>query len=76
MLMNAMSGIILIAIGLGLVILRGRFARRVIDSQNETFEFHFGEKWTKYTEWVTVLGGIFLIVLGVLDFLGIFQLMG
>jgi len=73
--MNRLAGgIVLIAFGLALITFRGQFARRVIDSQNETFGFHFGEKWTKYTEWVTVLGGIFLIVLGVLDFLGIFIL--
>jgi len=70
------GGVVLDTIGLALTIFRGWFTRRVIDSQNETFGFYFGEKRTKYTEWITSLAGVILATLRVQVVLGKFRLQG
>jgi len=57
------SGIWII-LGLGLIIFRKWYAREIIEFQNRTFGFHYGEKAVVSAEWVILLCGFLFIVSG------------
>ncbi len=65
------DGMVGIALGLVVIVFRRRIAEHIITFQNETFGFEFGDGWIRWSEFVSIVGGTFSIVLGLLVLTGI-----
>lgn len=59
-------GIISIAVGCLVIIVRKSFARRIIEDQNRAWGFHFGDRDVKVTGYILIIIGTVAIVFGLL----------
>lgn len=65
------EGLGCIAVGIVLMIFRTKLAEHVIKFQNDAFKFRFGKREVEMSEFVTIVGSVFVIILGILLILGI-----
>lgn len=71
--MNIIRGAILLTIGCTLIATRKKFARDGVAFQNKAFGLHFGEKEIRVNEWLSLLIGFILALVGALTIFGVIK---
>lgn len=60
-------------VGVGLIVLRKRFARYTIRQQNRVWGFQFGENARRSAEVVALVVGVGFVTMGILATLGVIR---
>lgn len=66
-----MTSVLLIIFGILIIVFSKGFSKKIIEFQNNTFNYSFGEKEISVSRVVVVITGVVFIFFAILDILGI-----
>lgn len=70
---NNIIGIIIIAAGVAVILFRHKFVHDIVEFQNRTFNFRFGQRTVNLHTILAIPFGVFFIIIGILILLGVFN---
>lgn len=62
-----LTGLILVLVGCLIIMLRNYFAKVIIEAQNRTWGFNFGEKEVVISKIVIIMTGFLFVLFGLLE---------